>query len=346
MAKVIYCTPVNASFVRKDIALLSEAHTVRTLRFIPKGNWQLPFLFVKQFFWLLWHLPRTRTVFIMFGNYHSLIPAFMGWLFRKKVYVILGGTDCVSFPAINYGSFRKPVMRRFLKWTYRFATRLLPVHESLIFQDYDYWEGGAPAQGVKAHYPGLNTPSTAIHNGYDPRRWDGDFSQKTPNTFLGVAPVNSDMRFVLKGYDLVVEAARDFPECQFTFVGFSADYEIPDLPSNVKIHPFVPQETLRELLRHAEFYMQFSISEGFPNGLAEAMMCQCIPLGSNVAAIPAMIADTGLILKQRDVGMLKELFREAMALENKAELGKKARERVIQEYHVDRRKEAFLGLVE
>ncbi|MEM7035785.1 MAG: glycosyltransferase family 4 protein [Bacteroidota bacterium] len=345
MAKVVYCTPVDASFVRKDIAMLAEAHTVRTFRFIPKKNWHLPWHFFRQFLWLLWHLPRTKTVFVMFGSYHSLLPALLGRLFGKKVLIILGGTDCVNFPSINYGSFRKPVMRWFLKWSYKMASELLPVHESLITSDYNYWEGGAPAQGCKVHLPKLKTPYTPIYNGYDPARWNGDFSQKTPNTFLGVALVNSEMRYVLKGYDLVVEVARDFPECQFTFVGFADSFKVPDLPDNVTLIPFVTQEKLRELLRHTEFYLQLSISEGFPNGLAEAMLCQCIPIGSNVAAIPSMIADTGLLLLRRDTDMLRDLLRKAISLPDKATRGPAARARIIREYHTDRRKAGLLSKV-
>ena len=65
----------------------------------------------------------------------------------------------------------------------------------------------------------------------------------------------------------------------------------------------IPKITQRELINYfsmSRFYLQLSFSEGFGNALCEAMLCECVPIGSNVGAIPFIINDTGFILKKKD----------------------------------------------
>ena len=94
-----------------------------------------------------------------------------------------------------------------------------------------------------------------------------------------------------------------------------------------------------------EFYIQISMSEGFPNAICEAMECNCIPIGSNVAAIPEIIGDTGFILYKRDIEKFKALLNEAMQSDKKA-LAKKARERIMTKYPKDLREKKLLSLLD
>jgi glycosyltransferase involved in cell wall biosynthesis len=86
--------------------------------------------------------------------------------------------------------------------------------------------------------------------------------------------------------------------------------------------------------------------EGFPNALAEAMLCGCIPIGSNVSGIPYMISDSGYILHHRNVDELESLCCTAAFSLNKVELSKKARKRISSEFTYDYRRKAISKIIE
>src|SRR5690606_3998537 len=133
--------------------------------------------------------------------------------------------------------------------------------------------------------------------------------------------------FLRKGVDLILDTARLLPEATFTLVG--ADDSNPwvkDKPANVVIHPVTNKQGLMDLLNKHRFYIQLSLMEGLPNALCEAMLCGCIPIGSNVAAIPFIIGETGYVLKQKNVDDLINLMRDAMM--DKQLTGAMARDRI------------------
>jgi glycosyltransferase involved in cell wall biosynthesis len=76
--------------------------------------------------------------------------------------------------------------------------------------------------------------------------------------------------------------------------------------------------------------------EGFPSAPCEAMLCECIPITSNVGALPLIVGDAGFILDRKDPEKLKELFKQALA-SNVDDLGKKARRRIIAKFPVGER---------
>ena len=76
------------------------------------------------------------------------------------------------------------------------------------------------------------------------------------------------------------------------------------------------------------------------------MLCECIPIGSDVNFIPGIIGDAGFILKHRDEGLLEELIRQALQCENKAELGENARQRIIDNFGIEKREQQLFSLID
>jgi glycosyltransferase involved in cell wall biosynthesis len=100
-------------------------------------------------------------------------------------------------------------------------------------------------------------------------------------------------------------------------------------------------------LSENEFYLQLSISEGFPNSLCEAMLCECIPIGSNVGGIPQIIGNSGRIIGNRDITLIKHeiLHLSGMEEDGRELLGENARKRIIENFSIEKREASFWKLI-
>jgi glycosyltransferase involved in cell wall biosynthesis len=156
-------------------------------------------------------------------------------------------------------------------------------------------------------------------------------------------------RFQLKGIDKIFFLANEFQECAFTIVGLKDQFKnkLKSIPKNIKVLSFLSQEDLLIYLNKTEFYLQLSISEGFPNALCEAMLCGCIPIGSKVGAIPNIIDKTGFLMGSSNNNYIKKEFKSILSLNNakRKELAHSARKRVENEFHIEKRQNKFLDLI-
>lgn len=339
--KIIYSYPTYVSFVRNDIALLSKHYDVKIFSFQPKKKIVTPFYFIKQFFFLLFNIKGSSILICQFAGYHSFLPNLFALITKKASLNVLGGTECVSFPSIKYGNLNRLLLGVFTKWSLKMAKHFSPVHESLVLSNYTYTDNDYPKQGYMYFCPSIKAPHTTLCYGYNPNQFYKS-KEKVKNSFITVAQLNAP-NFYRKGIDLIFEMAKQFPYCSFTVVGNTPQMKYSFLPPNVNLISFVPYEELKDYYSTHEFYFQLSICEGFPSAICEAMLCECVPIGSNVAAIPEIIGDTGFVLKKRDVGELAKLITQALNSE-KITLGQKARHRIIDKYPPQER-DKFITLI-
>lgn len=282
----------------------------------------------------------------MFAGYHSFVPVIFGKLFRKPSIIVAGGIDCVSFPSVKYGNFSKFFLGKITEWSFKLCTHIAPISEYLVESKYIYDNNDYKKQGFLAFSNELKTPYTVVYNGFEIPNWFNMKLTRISNSFLTVAANLDDPRRVkIKGIDIILEAAKQLPDCTFTIIGKGTNPEFFSQLPNVKVIPPVLHNELKNIYNQYEFYLQVSLSEGFGNTLAESMLCGCIPIGSNAGAIPMIIADTGFILKKKDPQMLVELLKTAVNCD-KETLSKKARERIINNFSIERREKELLGLVE
>lgn len=342
---ILYFYPYLSTFVKKDIKFFQEKHNVVTSGFMPKKKSYTPFFLIKQFFFILFNIGKSKIVICKFASYHSFLPALLAKIFNKPFILINGGTDCVSFPSINYGNFNKNLQGKFTKWTYQLTSHIATLHQNLVEYDYNYQDADFPKQGFAYHVKNLNKPISEIYNGYDADKWHKN-SRKIPNSFITVAfDIGNERTNYLKGIDLILDLSVEFPDCKFCLIGANKEFIKKDKPKNIEVLPFLPSKQLIEHYSKSEFYLQLSISEGFPNSLCEAMLCECIPIGSDVGAIPFIIGDTGFILKKKDKNQLTELINNALKSDRKT-LQTKARNRIATEFTEEKRKEKLQSLIE
>lgn len=300
---LIYVHPKRFFFVAKDIEALSARHRVFAQSFIHGPSMLLPWHLLRQATFLLGaRLRGARTVIAHFAGYHTVLPVLLG----LRTHIIVAGSDACSFPGIRYGSFRKPLMRRAMTFSMRGATTMLPVHASLQAFQNTYSDMGPREQGYGHFIPDLRTPSLPLPYGFSPEQWTMGDDHRDANSALCVAfgARYADPVFLRKGLDLILKAAERSPHMHFTLVG-SADPEgYSDVPGNVRCLGTVTPAELRKLYATHSIYLQPSIMEGFPNALCEAMLCGCLPIVSNMTAMPSIVGGTGVVLEHRDVGEL------------------------------------------
>ena len=135
-----------------------------------------------------------------------------------------------------------------------------------------------------------------INTGYDSRFWNYD---ETINK-SGILTVAffSDKRVInIKGLSNFNKLASLLPNKEFLIVGESginiSDYI--NLEPNVKVIGVQNKFQIKSLYQKSKFYFQGSRLEGLPNSLCEAMLCGCVPIGSQVFGIPDAIGSTGIL---------------------------------------------------
>jgi glycosyltransferase involved in cell wall biosynthesis len=104
------------------------------------------------------------------------------------------------------------------------------------------------------------------------------------------------------------------------------------------IPSFCPDDILKHYFNLATVYLQISITEGMPVSLGEAMLCECIPVGSNVNGIPDAIGDTGVIVFQRTISELTAAVEKAMLLNT----GQNARAHTLRHFSMELREERIM----
>ncbi len=342
--RLVYSTPVLISFARNDISLLGEAFDVAVFLFQPKKKWITPFGLLRQFFFLLRTVPGSSMIVCQFAGYHSLLPSLFGKVFRKPVLLVLGGTDCVKFPSIRYGNFTRWPLGLITRWSLQLADHLAPVDESLVESKHSYTSDPRDPvmQGYRGLFPEIQTPYTVIAYGYDPQRFRCEV-EKEPGSFITAAQMNAP-NFHRKGIDLIFEMADRFPHCKFTILGNTPAMKYDRVPPNVEFHGFIPYEELADSYAKHRFYLQLSIWEGFPSAPCEAMLCECVPITSSVAALPQIVGDAGFILERKNADLLEKTIATALS-SDLVVLGRRARQHIMESFPPSERRK-LLALVE
>jgi glycosyltransferase involved in cell wall biosynthesis len=328
--KVLVVTRIYGTFVRRDLSILAKKYTPVCHTYSGHKN-MLSQVFgqLRLLFWLIWHIPNSYAVYVWFADYHSFLPVFFARLWKKRSFVVEGGYDTVAMPEINYGSHINPLRSKMSTYAMKHASLNLPVSEAL-------------ADEIRDMIPEAKVEH--VYTGYDTGVFKADGEKET--MVLTVANGDSEQRIRLKGIDIFVETARRLPQYRFVIIGLleKARDNLGDLPANVDLYPPMPQNVLITYYHKAKVYAQFSMREGLPNVVCEAMACECVPVGFSNGGIPIAIGDAGFVTRTNTVEAAVEAVKKAMAAS--PELGKAARQRIIDTFPHELREEKLLDYFE
>ncbi len=325
--KVLLIYPSFSTFVKSDYKILSSKYIVDKYHFQPANKlMSMAFQLLKQLTTLLLRGWSYHTFYIWFGDYHSLLPILYAKLFKKKALLVIGGYDVCRIPRYKYGSFYKPMRGCFTILSIKNATVNLAVSNYID-------------RILRSIAPTAAT--SVVHNAISLKS-EMEMS-RSENLILMVAVVDSEQRYYIKGLDLFIDVARRLPKYRFVSVGVDMK-EIENLedewPDNLEFIEKVDQNLLLDYYNQAKVYCQLSEIESFGLALAEGMYCGCLPVVTNVGALPDVVGDTRYVVKRDGEAIAKTIKKgiEEMEFPNA-----NARNRVVELFTYERRKNQIVS---
>jgi glycosyltransferase involved in cell wall biosynthesis len=322
--RVLYVHSRKASFVAIDREILAREYEVEDL--YQPGR--LPNLAR-----LIPAIARADLVFGWFASWHTFLPVTLAWLLRKPSIQIVGGFDTANMPDIGYGYQQGGLRCWASRWIMKRATRLVT--------NSNYSRGE-----IAANTPITPKRVTVVHHGVPDPFGALDESREREPLALTVGHLER-RTLVQKGHQPFVEAARHLPEVRFVFVGKLDDDAIEQLralaPDNVEFTGWLSDDDLAEMYRRASAYVQASRHEGFGLAVAEAMLAGCVPVVMEVTAMPEVVDGAGVMISSQAPEAVAAGVREA--LEAGPDAHRRARERILEAFPMDKRREGLLEVV-
>lgn len=320
--KILFLYPSLSPFIKIDLENIQKKFKVVPLQWTGLSDSKKLIKIIKMVY-------GTDLSFIWFADIYATFTVLISKLLRKKSIVVVGGFDVANIPEINYGLMRKPLSAYMVKFVLKNADKILTVDESLKEEAI-----------TNAKIVGSNI--VTVPTGYDCKKFKP--STEKENIVMTVSVGDSWERVRLKGIDVFVEAANLLPEVQFIIIGIQGK-ALENLKSistsNVKFIPQLPNDELIAYYQKAKIYCQLSMREGLPNALCEAMLCECVPVGSNVQGVRAAIGDAGFYVSYGDSKATAASIKKAL----NSDKGKDARQRIKTLFSMERREKELKDVV-
>lgn len=259
--------------------------------------------------------------------------------------IVVGGYDVVYIPEYDYGVYKTKIRTFCVKFALKNADYILPNNQSLIYNINTYSNNYHRKEGIKYFVPNTKAKIITIHNGYDIDFWVKKQILKKENTVITVASIKDYRTFKLKGIDCFIKIAELLPKYKFIIIGMTEDLVKKlkiKIPTNLKLISEIPQIKLIDYYQKSKVFCILSLTEGMSNVLCEAMLCECIPVGTNVNFIPEIIKKTGFIIYKNDINEMKNKIKKALLCND--QLGLKAKERILINYSLKRREKRIVKL--
>ena len=317
----------NAVFMTVDKEILSKHFRVQVLDAVWREKGMLSVILVPLR--ILKGTLQSDVTFTWFAGAHAFFSVLWSRMLGKKSIVTVGGWEVARVPEIRYGLSFTP-MAPFVRYTLNHADLVLVVDESLKTQ---------AIENIGAI--GSNIRTVPIGCDYDVFKPAG--SKEAIALTVGMVGGDGPRR---KGIDVFMKASRFLPDVKFIWIGGPVDESTKELRAlggdNVESMGRIPFEELLSIFQKAKVYCQLSLREGLPAALCEAMLCECVPVGSNLCGIPVVIGDTGFLVPVSDQKAAADAIRKAL----ESDKGPKARERIRTLFPIERRERELVQSVD
>ena len=309
-------------FVRRDLEILRSAYEVEEFAFT--GLRDVP---------RLWQATRRCDMtFSWFGKLHAFFAVMFSKMQGKKAVVVAGGDDVAREP--GYGMFAYWWKRWCPLFVFKQADLILCVSEHTR-QDAIRNAKANPAKCI------------LLYHGFELDEYKPKPGVQKGDLALTVAGKITEASAAIKGMESFVRSSAFLPDVAFSIVGPWHDSSIDrfreEAPSNVKFLGGVYGDDLVKLYSLARVYVQASQHESFGCAVAEAMLCECVPVLARKGALPEVGGNAALYIDSLDPTEVAARIKEAMS---HPEMGARARERIAALFPVERRRQELLHCIE
>ena len=161
-------------------------------------------------------------------------------------------------------------------------------------------------------YPGVNIDLWKISN-----------KKNGTKNVLTVAVCNNKTRLKIKGIDIFINLAKKIKDVNFTIVGIDKKLlKNITFPKNVLVIPKLNQKELLKYYNKANIYCQFSRRESFGLACAEAILCGCVPIVSNVGGLKEIVQNSDLVVDVNNFSNIIKTVKQTLNESKKIDLKK------------------------
>ncbi len=313
-------SPVRSSFVETDYRLLSGEYHVEQVTWRGRGSYRD----------LKKTLRGSAAVLSWFAGDHAAVAGFLARRWGKPSILVAGGGDVACMPEIGYGAMAGSLKSRLAaRWSLRLSDAVLAF--SHFSKD----------EITRIHEP---RRIEILPLGVDVRRFSPAGTKEAIVLTVGHVSASNVLR---KGHGVFLEAARLLRDTKFVLVGESVEGAAEALrrraPANVNFVGRLSDDDLLALYRRAKVYVQASAHEGFSLAVAEAMAVECVPVVTRRGALPEVVGETGRYVPFMEPRATAEAIQDVLGLQGNA--GVPARQRVVERFTLERRRDGLLGIV-
>lgn len=301
-----------ADFVATDKLLLARNFQVRTLFYDGSlHGWP-------DALRILWAVARSDASLSWFAYHQAFFAVRFGRLLRKRSVVIIGGFEV----ALEERPSKEmpPKEARRLRYTLDNASAVLSVSEALA---------------TKARRWTSRPDLQVVPLAFDERKFLPRGTKDGSVTTTAYIRRDNMERKGLRSY---VKAARLMPATRFYMVGKALDNSVNELrreaPSNLTLTGWLEEADLIARLQASSVYVQASTHEGFGSGLAQAMLCECVPVVTTFGALPEVVGEAGIYIQTNQPDEIVNGVTRALT---HPQLGRDARERVVSRFGLEHR---------
>ena len=331
--KILFVHQALQTFVQKDVDILRSAHEVRSIQFT--GRRGLAKRLIPDLIRLGRDVLWCDLTFSWFGKLHAFFAVLFSKVLGKKAVVVVGGDDVGMYTHEGkaYTLPAHPVKKYIAYFISRYADKILAVSK------FNHWEALRYAKAKPRK-------TTLVYHGFDGAQFRKPDQVSKEDMVVTVGEISFE-NYDRKGFRLYVESARLIPEVAFLVVGPSTDHARKELehiaPDNVVFTGPLYGQDLISTLSRAKVYVQASEWESFGCAVAEAMLCECVPVVSRLTALPEVVGEAGYFVDTLTAEELSEAIRKALANQD---MGAIARERILRVFPLDERRRHILTILD